>query len=97
MISNRRLLAVSVVLLATGISLNILLTRLGYFAGSDASMISVPISSEQGYFASGLALVTLIVTGIILLVTSLKKKRTAAFVISLAVVILLPPIIQSVL
>jgi type IV secretory pathway VirB2 component (pilin) len=97
MVSNRRLLIISILLLSIGISLNITLTQLGHFGGSTASMISIPISSEQGYFASGLALLAVMVTGLILLVASLKKKQTAAFVISLAAVILLPPIIHSIL
>jgi hypothetical protein len=97
MVSNRRLLIVSILLLAIGISLNIILTRFGHFTGSDASMISIPISSKQGYFTSGLVLLAMIGTGLILLVVSLKKKRTAAFVISLAAVILLPPMILSIL
>lgn len=88
---------ISILLLAIGISLNVILTRVGHFAGSDASMISIPLSSEQGYFTAGLVLLAMIVTGLVLLVISLKEKRTAAFVISLAAVILLPPMIHSML
>ncbi|MFC7366209.1 MULTISPECIES: hypothetical protein [Bhargavaea] len=95
MISNRRLFMTSFLLLVAGISLNIILTRLGHFAGSNSSMVSIPLSSEQGYFASGLVLLAMTVTGLILLIVSLKQNRTVAFVVSIAAVILIPPLIQS--
>ncbi|EMR07105.1 hypothetical protein C772_00750 [Bhargavaea cecembensis DSE10] len=97
MISNQHLLTAAILILAIGIGLNITLNQLGHFEGSNASMISIPISSKQGYFASGLALLAMMVTGMILLLVSLKQKRTAALAISLAAVILIPPIIQSIL
>ena len=91
--NHRRFPTIAILLLLSGITLNVILTRLGYFDGATGSILSVPIWSEEGYFATGLILLAVMAAGLLLLLFSLKQGKSGVFIISLAATVILPPLI----
>lgn len=87
---KKKMLTLSILLIAGGVLGNILFDRLGYFPNADFRIMSIPIAAGAHYFNLGLVLLAMTIVGLVLLPWFLEKKQFSKTVLSLVLIIWLP-------
>ena len=87
---KKKMLILSILLIAGGVLGNILFDRLGYFPNADFRIMSIPIAAGAHYFNLGLVLLAMSIVGLVLLPWFLEKKQFSKTVLSLVLIIWLP-------
>lgn len=87
---KKKMLTLSILLIAGGVLGNILFDRLGYFPNADFQILSIPIAAGAHYFNLGLVLLAMTIVGLVLLPWFLEKKQFSKTVLSLVLIIWLP-------
>ncbi|WP_214851539.1 hypothetical protein [Exiguobacterium sp. s193] len=87
---KKKMLILSILLIAGGVLGNILFDRLGYFPNADFRILSIPLAAGAHYFNLGLVLLAMTIVGLVLLPWFLEKKQFSKTVLSLVLIIWLP-------
>ncbi|WP_214801362.1 MULTISPECIES: hypothetical protein [unclassified Exiguobacterium] len=90
---KKKMLTLSILLIAGGVLGNILFDRLGYFPNADFQILSIPIAAGAHYFNLGLVLLAMTIVGLVLLPWFLEKKQFSKTVLSLVLIIWLPEVV----
>lgn len=90
MIKNQKMFYFSLLLVLTGVFRGTIFDAKGEFSNTTASILSIPVASNEVYFLQGLILLGFTCVGLFILPFSLKERRVVTTFACMLAVIVMP-------